>query len=585
MSVLTRILTRSSYVLLAACLAASIFAALWLFTTPYSVWTHQILEKIGKLQQIKEFEENFMPLKKFYFLRAAMFSCVVFLAGAFALLLRFQEKVSVFFEKTTGILSGFFRATLEVFGALGQKEKIACLLAITLLLLWRIKLLFFIPLNYDEAYSFLNFSSRGPLVAATYYKAPNNHIFFSILSSLFVQLPLGPTLAIRLPAFLASGLASCLLFVLIGKLASPRAGLATATLFSFSIPITLYAILGRGYSFVILFFLAGLHAAFKIIRGGSAFYWVFLSAACILGMFTTPVFADPAALFYLFILWQLLSQKKRPWKEMVLSGTAVALLTAMCYIPALVVSGVTAFMHPSVLPDNRQEVIQAMPVYLADMFDWLTGSRRPFGLLAAGFAVPALGWLAFKKTGGIKLFAQCALLFLASPPFFAVVHAVQAYFRIWIYLIIFLAASLPLFFFHGGGREKSAAHPFPFANSLVTILCIFTAAFGMIRFDTWHREHFLTDCRVGGYIRSLTGRPLQSIYTDYDHFDVLFRYQNRKNRFRMNSGTLPFDENQNYDLVVLKKPLFLPGSLLERHYQLHFDDPSFQALISKAAEK
>ncbi len=524
-------------------------------------------KKLGNSGRLKSLKEILCHRGNFIFC-AGFYSPVLFsLREPFFCCFASTKRRRFFFEKTTDIVGGFFRSFVEVFDALDKREKAAFLLAAGLLLLWRIKLLLFVPLNYDEAYSFLNFSSRGPLIAASYYKVPNNHIFFSVLSSLFVKLPLESTLALRLPSFLAAWVSSCLIFVLIGKQASPRAGFAAALLFSFSIPVALYASLGRGYSLVILFFLTGLHAAFKIIGGASSFYWVFLSAACVLGCFTTPVFVDPAAVLYLFIFWQLLIQKKTAWKEMIFSAVAVVLLTVLLYAPALAVSGVRSFMNPAVLPDNRQEVARAMPLYLVQLFDWLAGGH--FGFWGVSAAVPALGWLAFKKTGGIKLFAQCALLFLLSVPCWVMAHGVLPYFRIWIYMVVFLAASFPLFF----------------SSRIVYAVCAFSVLFGIIRFDAWHREYYPVDHHVGDYIRSLTGIPLGSVYTDYDHFDVLFRYQYRKKNFQMNSGTLPFDENQKYDLLVLKKPLSLPLSLLKRHYRIHFDDPSFQGFISNAEEK
>lgn len=41
-----------------------------------------------------------------------------------------------------------------------------------------------LPITYDEAFTYLNFIDRGILVSSTYYPAPNNHVLYSIISSL-----------------------------------------------------------------------------------------------------------------------------------------------------------------------------------------------------------------------------------------------------------------------------------------------------------------------------------------------------------------------------------------------------------------
>ncbi|MGB5418458.1 hypothetical protein, partial [Algibacter sp.] len=112
----------------------------------------------------------------------------------------------------------------------------------------------YLPLSYDEAYTFLQFVDRSLFYAFCTYPAPNNHVFHSIFSNfswhLFSWSHLN--LFIRLPAIIAS----VLLFAVFSKRIAKKDILLIAcfmVLILLNLPFLSFSFQARGYSMQILF--------------------------------------------------------------------------------------------------------------------------------------------------------------------------------------------------------------------------------------------------------------------------------------------------------------------------------------------
>ncbi|HSK67562.1 MAG TPA: hypothetical protein VK888_11560, partial [Anaerolineales bacterium] len=62
------------------------------------------------------------------------------------------------------------------------------------------------PIAYDEAYTFIQYATRGVKHILADYSAPNNHIFHTLLVSISYMLFGDQTWVVRVPAFLAGTL-------------------------------------------------------------------------------------------------------------------------------------------------------------------------------------------------------------------------------------------------------------------------------------------------------------------------------------------------------------------------------------------
>lgn len=207
-----------------------------------------------------------------------------------------------------------------------------------------------IPIRYDEAYTYINYASRNPLVALSLYDAPNNHILHSLLvngaTSLF-----GPGEAvIRLPAFTASILLIPSAFILCRMLfGNYTSGLIGAALSAVSCYMIEYGINARGYSLVCLFAVLLLIATDSVIKNPrSPFWWTIYALSAVAGMATVPTMAYPISISVVWYVLHAINVRNygfvKSLRPLAFSLVSIILLTFLWYLPAIAVSGTSTFI-------------------------------------------------------------------------------------------------------------------------------------------------------------------------------------------------------------------------------------------------
>jgi hypothetical protein len=319
------------------------------------------------------------------------------------------------------------------------------------------------PMRYDEAITYLEYSSRPFYVALSFYNMPNNHLFHTLLVRL-AYLALGNhPWALRLPAFLAG------LYLVPATYAAARslyrnsgALLAAALVASSSILIE-YSTNARGYGIVCLLFMMMIPASAYALRHRNWAAWLLLAAVSALGFYTIPIMLYP---FGGVVVWLLISiligDAKQDAREdahsdarTALTGLFVAcvltmLLAGELYSPVLAVSGPKAlFANKWVAPSPFFLLISKLPASLAstwrdwnrDLPMWLTI------LLASGFAISLL-W--HRRIGRQRLPLTLALLLWVSPLVF--MQRVIPFERVWLF-------ALPLYFIGAAAGLAIALEP------------------------------------------------------------------------------------------------------------------------------
>ncbi len=199
------------------------------------------------------------------------------------------------------------------------------------------------PVRYDEAYTFIKFSSRPIRYILTDYSAPNNHIFHSLLVSFFYQLFGMHLWALRLPALLSGILSVVAAFLAGKKLYGNTAGILAAAGIALSPMMIDFSVNARGYSLVCLFSLLGLWLATEIIHNSRFLTWLLLVLVCGLGFYTIPIFLYPAGIIF---LWLGLSgwagdtgglSKREFFLRWFAAGFTLGMLVFFFYLPVLLV--------------------------------------------------------------------------------------------------------------------------------------------------------------------------------------------------------------------------------------------------------
>ncbi|HVW60952.1 MAG TPA: glycosyltransferase family 39 protein, partial [Puia sp.] len=233
-----------------------------------------------------------------------------------------------------------------------------------------------LPFDYDEAMSYVNFSSRGIIHTAIFYPDPNNHQLLNILARLFNYLPLRSSITVRLPCFFAHFVAVYYLFKLSRRHFSDNVSLLVTALYSASYGVVLYAVEGRGYGLLNACTVLLLYAADHFTERPEARRHRWLYSCCL----ASGVYAVPSFIYGAFGIvmavgsWYLLHRR---WKGLIRfivdtgkAGIALALLfgIVVCF------NGISGLSNPngSVRQSAHDIAAQLIP-HLSNTWMMITG--------------------------------------------------------------------------------------------------------------------------------------------------------------------------------------------------------------------
>ncbi len=303
------------------------------------------------------------------------------------------------------------------------------------------------PVEYDEAYTVVEFSSRSWWAVISDYSLPNNHILHSLLVRASLLSFGQHAWSIRLPALLA-GLGMIVAAYFLGKaLYSRETGLVAAALVAYFPEMLRFSTTARGYTLVGLFSLLIFWLAQRAVRQPGPRNWILMAVCSSLGLWTIPIMLYPAGGAY---LWTALEgpRNRKFFAGWLASGLGTGLLTGLLYSPALVFSG-----WRRVLANGFVQ-----PVDAKKYFDWLLVSRLrdtwgswtnhlPWlltAILVGGFL---LSLILHRKIGSSRwslpliLLAECTLLVLTRRP--------EVFDRFWFWLLA------PLLVWSAGGLVET----------------------------------------------------------------------------------------------------------------------------------
>jgi uncharacterized membrane protein len=251
--------------------------------------------------------------------------------------------VSRILVNTRGSLSSF-RKVLEHLFVPEQDSKFTYI-ALGVITFFAVVLrLYFInnPIGYDEAYTFINFSSKPFKFILADYHAPNNHILNSLLIGIAYRLLGSHEWIVRVPAFIASVLSVPAAFVAGRRFFNAPQALAAATMLAVAPTFILNAVNGRGYPFIILFTLLLSNFAGILVERQSHSALIAYAITGALGFYTIPIFLYPMAGISLWVAVTYLSLSE-PWEDrwrklwiFLIACAASGLLTLILYSPVII---------------------------------------------------------------------------------------------------------------------------------------------------------------------------------------------------------------------------------------------------------
>ena len=312
-----------------ALLCATIFTHTSSYTD-FIDWTYSLLDGSQSIEWLQK------KLDHHSFVRIQDASKMALTVFALFLLLAFiyRKKLANWLSNLFAQIGDDLKALRLFFSALSKTEKTALVIVNTLLIIRGLYYILNWDIQHDEAWTFNNFINQGPLICSV---SPfNNHVFYTIVASLFAWLPIDSLLAIRLPVFLAGLLTANLFFVFLKKVVANNVAWIGFLFLVSSGPFIFYSLYARSFMFMLLFLTVMLLSILGWIKrpDKSQSYHVSFIIASILGLYSN--FAFLYALLALVVAtgtYLFLNQRKKDIVLFFKSVLIILALTTLLYLP------------------------------------------------------------------------------------------------------------------------------------------------------------------------------------------------------------------------------------------------------------
>ena len=397
-----------------------------------------------------------------------------------------------------------------------------------------------LPISYDEAITYLNFSSKGIPTSMTYYPIPGNHILHSIITNITIYISfLNPLLCLRISPICANILTWIFAYSFLKKYFNKTTAEIVVSIASMLFFSVYYSYMSRGYGLVNLFFVTALYSSYNIIKeNNQTRHWVYFGISSILGFYTMTSFLYPFVMLNVFIL---LFNRKCFAKQTYVT-IIVSISVLLLYIPVIKYNGISALiMNKTVEPIPRNEVLQRLPTFLLDSISDITGFSWIYTISCLALSLIML--LIKKNKENILIY----LLFIISPIVLLILHSVIPFSRTFNYygfLIVFLIV-------------------LPWSDLLQRIkiryLIVFLFSIQALLFCNFYprvylfEEFFLTSDYV---IKEIAGNKRYLISVPL--FDTLLEYELKTKGYKKhiaayNQLKINADTVRNYDIIVIGK--------------------------------
>lgn len=296
------------------------------------------------------------------------------------------------------------------------------------------------PMRYDEAFTYVKYASQPVEFLLSDYNEPNNHIFYTLQVHITTRLLGNAPWTIRLPALIHGLLLIVMTYVAGRALYQPLVGLLAAGVLAIHPVFVLYAVNGRGYTLLVLFFITLMVVAHYLNQHPrQPMLWLGFILCGAFGFHTIPIMLYPfgAVCVWLglaFLTRENAAERKRAVIYLVGAGLATGLLAGVLYMPVFLKDGVQAVTGNNFVKSlGWQEFVEGLQntVSLA----WKQWNRDllpglPW-LLVLGFGV-GVGLHRRLSSGPLPVAVTC-LLWIIPVLLIQQVYGIGT--RVWIFLI------------------------------------------------------------------------------------------------------------------------------------------------------
>ncbi|WP_442913234.1 ArnT family glycosyltransferase [Leeuwenhoekiella sp. CH_XMU1409-2] len=238
-------------------------------------------------------------------------------------------------------------------------------------------LTFSVPLSYDEITTlsfFVPGGLKGIYLSITFYPAPNNHVFYSLLANIAQVIPSSTEFSLRLPSVISSILSCFILFHISIKFFNKNIAKMLTLLFISLHGIFVYSFLARGYSLYCLLYLMSFYSTIRYLHNRESVYLILFSISSVLGFYTIPSYLYaffPQAIF--LILFPIHTKRFQFYKPLTISLSTVGLSTILLYTPIIWRMGISALIsNRFVKPKGKEYVFNNLIEHFESTLNFIT---------------------------------------------------------------------------------------------------------------------------------------------------------------------------------------------------------------------
>jgi hypothetical protein len=354
------------------------------------------------------------------------------------------------------------------------------------------------PIGYDEAYTFINFSSKSVKFVLADYHAPNNHILNSLMIWVAYRILGDHIWVVRVPAFIASMLSVPAAYIAARRFFNPALALTASAVAAIASDIVSEAANGRGYPMIILFSLLLANFAGILVKKQDRWALAAYAVTGALGFYSIPIFLYPMAGISLWVAMTYFVNNE-PWKDrwnklqtFLLACLASGILTFLLYSPVIFFgTGFESLVANKIVKSQTwyefksNFAVRAMLTWNS----WITYAAPLIKqTLIGGFA---LSLLFYRKVSNQKLPMQVSLVLGAG--IMLVLQRVAPLERIWSFLeafyLIFATVGLAWLVFISAKALTSEQTAMKIVSGLVLLFAI--ASFIRTTATTQNRQAIL----------------------------------------------------------------------------------------------
>ena len=405
-----------------------ISSQVWIFD--YETWVSYLLKLADKEDWGNYFRERILSPNRFLYLRYIL---LIFNILSLVLTFVLVKKRHRIFNTLTSDNFLAYNAFKSSFASLGKAEFFLIFGSFVFFLARALYTIFNTELQYDEAWTFVHFSSRGLIVSAL--SPNNNHFLYSIFSALCWKLNIDAKIAVRLPALLFTSISLLVLFIALSKTFGKKISISILIIISISIPFYFFSVLGRAYSSMLLFTILSIFSVLNFEENSSkkGFLLRLYLLSSVLGCYSNPAYVY-VWFANLLVFSALNFKEKKTMLDFLKTNLFAFILVVLLFSPMIIAGGFGILGSAATKNIETGDFL----LYLNRLADWLIiGKKFNFFIALSVLAVLffVTNKLLFKYQGREKYY--WIQFYWLLPFLIFIITGIESPYRIWFWAPVF----------------------------------------------------------------------------------------------------------------------------------------------------